>query len=80
MIQTVKSLGAENFQESLYESSLNTYKEKVSVYPLKLSIATGLFYFIQYFMFGIGFLFGVQCVKGTSACPVSVTGSHYSVG
>ena len=80
MIQTVKSLGAENFQESLYENSLNIYKEKVSVYPLKLSIATGLFYFIQYFMFGIGFLFGVQCVKGTSACPVSVTGSNYSIG
>ena len=31
-------------------------------------------------MFGIGFFFGVQCVKGTSICPISVTGSHYSIG
>lgn len=25
-------------------------------------------------------MFGIQCVMGTSACPVSTTGSTYSVG
>ena len=80
MIQTVKSLGVQSFQETLYEKTLNIYKEKISVYPLKLSVATGLFYFLQYFMFGISFFFGVHCVKGTNVCPISVTGSHYSLG
>ena len=25
-------------------------------------------------------MFGTQCIRGTSACPVSVTGSHYTIG
>jgi hypothetical protein len=45
-----------------------------------MGLSTGLFYFIQYFMFGVGFMFGIQCVRGTSACPTSATGSHYSIG
>jgi len=31
-------------------------------------------------MFGVGYLLGIQCIRGTSACPVSVTGSNYTVG
>jgi hypothetical protein len=25
-------------------------------------------------------MYGIQCVRGTSACPTSVTGSRYSIG
>jgi hypothetical protein len=45
-----------------------------------MGITTGLFYFIQYLMYGIGYMFAIQCVRGTSACPVNVTGSHYTMG
>jgi hypothetical protein len=45
-----------------------------------LGISTALFYFIQYFTFGAGFMIGIQCIKGSSVCPVDVTGSHYSLG
>ena len=47
---------------------------------MKIGLTTGLFYFIQYLMYGIGFMYAIQCVRGTSACPVSVTGSHYTMG
>jgi hypothetical protein len=47
---------------------------------MKVGITTGLFYFIQYLMYGIGYMYAIQCVRGTSACPVSVTGSHYTMG
>lgn len=53
---------------------------RIAKYPLQMGVATALFYFIQYFIFGVGFMFGIQCVRGTSACPVSVTGSLYSIG
>lgn len=45
-----------------------------------MGLTTGLFYFLQYLMYGVGYMFAVQCVRGTSACPVSVTGSHYTMG
>jgi hypothetical protein len=25
-------------------------------------------------------MFGIQCIRGTSACPVDTTGSRYSIG
>lgn len=52
----------------------------MSKYPFKIALSTGLFYFVQFFMSGAGFLFGIQCIRGSSACPISVTGSHYTLG
>lgn len=80
LIKTVKMLQGEKYQEEIYEQRLNEYQESIKSYPFKLGISTGLFYFIQYFIFGVGFMFGIQCVRGTSACPVDTTGSHYSIG
>jgi ABC-type multidrug transport system fused ATPase/permease subunit len=80
LIKTVKMLGAEKYQEGIYNECLKEFEKKMSPYPLKLGISTALFYFIQYFLIGVGFMYGIQCVKGTSACPVSITGSRYTVG
>lgn len=45
-----------------------------------MGLSTGLFYFIQYILIGAGYMIGIQCVRGTSICPVSVTGGHYTIG
>jgi ATP-binding cassette, subfamily B (MDR/TAP), member 1 len=80
LIKTVKMLRCEKAQEATYNNRLEEYLRRMGKYPVRMGIATALFYFIQYFIFGVGFLFGIQCVRGTSACPVSVTGSLYSIG
>lgn len=80
LIRTVKMLTVEDHQSQLYKQKLEEYSDKVKSEPLKLGIATGLFYFVQYLMYGIGYIYALQCVSGTSACPISVTGSHYSTG
>jgi hypothetical protein len=80
LIRTVKMLTAEEQQSKLYRQKLDEYSDKVKNEPLKLGIATGLFYFVQYLMYGIGYIYALQCVIGTSACPISVTGSHYTSG
>jgi ABC-type multidrug transport system fused ATPase/permease subunit len=80
LIKTVKMLGAEKYQEGIYNECLKEYEKKMSPYPLKSAISIALFYFIQYLLLGIGFMYGIQCVKGTSACPVSITGSRYTIG
>lgn len=73
-------LGAEAHQEDKYNEGLKEYIEKTKSHPKKLGVSTGLFYFIQYFIMGLGFYFGIQCARGTYLCPVSMTGSHYTVG
>lgn len=79
-IKTVKMLGAEAYQEKRYSEGLNEYLEKTKSHPRNMGISIGLFYFIQYFIMALGFYFGIQCSFGTYLCPVSVTGSHYTVG
>jgi hypothetical protein len=59
---------------------LDEYKSKLSGWAFKMGLTTGLFYFIQYLMYGVGYIYAIQCVRGTSACPVSFTGSHYTLG
>lgn len=73
-------LGGETFQDGKYNEGLNEYLEKIKSHPNKLGISIGLFYFIQYFIMALGFYFGIQCARGTSLCPVSITGAHYTVG
>ena len=80
LIKTVKMLGAEAHQEEGYNEGLSEYVEKTRSHPMKVGVSTGLFYFIQYFIMGLGFYFGIHCARGTGLCPVSVTGSHYTVG
>ncbi len=73
-------LTAEEHQSNLYRERLDDYCDKLKGEPCKLGVATGLFYFVQYLMYGIGYIYALQCVSGTSACPLSITGSHYSNG
>ena len=45
----------------------------------KLGLATSLFYFILNLLVGVGFIMGIQCVRGTGFCPISATGSRYKL-
>lgn len=73
-------MGGEKFKSEKYEQILKEYADSIKSYPVKLGLSAALFYFVQYLIFGIGYLIGIQCVEGTSFCPVSATGSRYSIG
>lgn len=56
------------------------FAKKIESFPAKLGITTGLFYFIQYLIHAASYLYASQCIRGTSSCPISTTGGHYSIG
>jgi ATP-binding cassette subfamily B (MDR/TAP) protein 1 len=80
MIKTVKMLNGENFEAAKYYKNLDELAEKNKHFAKIGGISTGLFFFIQYCLFGVGFLYGTHCLTGTSSCPISITGSHYTPG
>lgn len=54
-------------------------QEQLGEFSKRLGLATSLFYFILNLLIGIGFIMGIQCVRGTGFCPISATGSRYKL-
>ena len=77
MAKTVKMLGGQEKEAEEYEQKLLGGQEKLHEFGKQLGLSTSLFYFILNILIGVGFIMGLQCIKGTDFCPVSVTGSRY---
>jgi ABC-type multidrug transport system fused ATPase/permease subunit len=77
MIKTVKMLNGEEKEVADYVTRLEKGEQELDSFSWKLGTSTGIFYLIQYLFFGLGSIMGIQCIRGTSFCPVSITGSRY---
>ena len=79
MVKTVKMLGSESKEAAAYEEKLQGGQEQLAEFSNRLGLATSLFYFILNLLVGVGFIMGIQCVRGTGFCPTSATGTRYKL-
>lgn len=80
LIKTVKSFNAEEFELTKYDANLEIYSSKMEKILRELSVSTGLFYLINFMIFGVGYYFGFSCIKGDQLCSEAWTGGSYTKG